>query len=499
MGYQLPGHAPPARRKAVAFVSFPSPPAPLYQAGRFCFLNKAHRFEDQIDWDFMGYGKLWAYNLNYFEYLCQEDLPAEQGLELMRDFMANAALGGNAYEPFPTSLRAIFWIRFLMQVDRAAVEDIEVHLYRQLRHLSGYREYHLLGNHLLENGFALFAGACYFQCPFLLQSAAQVLQPELQEQILPDGGHFERSPMYHQLMLYRMLDCLNISRAFEYGKSLHPLLLSKAEQMLGWLNYMTFSNGDVPAFNDSAPDIAPASGHLKAYAKRLNIHAKDLEQASASGYYMFRKQRYELCFDAAPVGPDYIPGHAHSDTLSLVLYTHQQPFLVDPGISTYEKNERRQLERSTSLHNTVQAGQAEQTEVWGGFRVARRARPKGLAFEAGAFLRCSHDGYAKTGITHTRSVRTMEEEIHITDEVTGSPAVERTARWHFAPGLQPYINEQKVITEYGVLIFEGATAIRLEHYEYAAGYNKRYPAKRVAVTFEEKLRTIIRIESILSP
>jgi uncharacterized heparinase superfamily protein len=214
---------------------------------------------------------------------------------------------------------------------------------------------------------------------------------------------------------------------------------------------------------------------------------------------MFKKPRYELCFDAAPVGSDYIPGHAHSDTLSVVLHSHQQPFLVDPGISTYEKNERRQLERSTNLHNTVQAGQAEQTEVWGGFRVARRARPVLLDFEPGAFIRCSHDGYAKIGITHTRSVRTMEEEIHVTDEVTGSPVADLTARWHFAPGIQPGIIEQKVITDFGVLIFEGATAIRLEHYEFAAGYNKLYPAKRAVVSFKDELHTIIRIASNLNP
>jgi uncharacterized heparinase superfamily protein len=499
MGYQLPGHSPPPHRKASSFVPFLPPPVPLYEAGRFCFLNIAHPFKDKIDWDLPDYGKLWAYNLNYFEFLSQDELPTEQGLEWIRDFIANAALQGNAYEPFPTSLRAIFWIRFLMQADGVEVEDIEKHLYRQLRHLSDYREYHLLGNHLLENGFALFAGACYFQCPVLLKSAAQVLQPELKEQILPDGGHFERSPMYHQLMLYRLLDCLNISRAFGYGEPLQPLLLDKAERMLGWLDYMRFRNGDVPAFNDSAPDIAPSPDSLIKYAGQLNILPKRAAQQGASGYYKFQKPLYELCFDAAPVGPDYIPGHAHSDTLSLVLQSHQQPFLVDPGISTYEKNERRHLERSTNLHNTVQAGQAEQTEVWGGFRVARRARPKLLAFEPEAFIRCSHDGYAEMGITHTRSVRTMEEEIHITDEVAGKPTVDLTARWHFAPGIQPNISGQIVSTNYGVLIFEGAKAIQIERYKYAAGYNKLCPAKRVAVSFEGELRTIIRIESNLNP
>ena len=63
-------------------------------------------------------------------------------------------------------------------------------------------EYHILGNHLLENGFSLFFGAYYFQDEKFYVKAKKILTDELDEQILEDGAHFELSSMYHQIMLF---------------------------------------------------------------------------------------------------------------------------------------------------------------------------------------------------------------------------------------------------------------------------------------------------------
>ena len=81
-----------------------------------------------------------------------------------------------------------------------------------------------------------------------------------------------------------------------------------------------------------------------------------------------------MFIDFGKIGPSYQPGHAHSDTFNFELIKNGNPFIVDTGVSTYEKNERRQIERSTSSHNTITIGDYEQSEVWGGFRVAKRAK-----------------------------------------------------------------------------------------------------------------------------
>ena len=77
--------------------------------------------------------------------------------------------------------------------------------------LSKNLEYHLLGNHLLENGFALWFAAHFFDNAYYFKLSKRIIIKQLDEQILKDGGHFELSPMYHQLMLYRVLDCIKLA------------------------------------------------------------------------------------------------------------------------------------------------------------------------------------------------------------------------------------------------------------------------------------------------
>ena len=45
----------------------------------FTFLNIPHDFSDKIDWNYRSYGKLWTYNLNYFDFLNQEEMSKEIG------------------------------------------------------------------------------------------------------------------------------------------------------------------------------------------------------------------------------------------------------------------------------------------------------------------------------------------------------------------------------------------------------------------------------------
>ena len=92
------------------------------------------------------------------------------------------------------------------------------------------------------------------------------------EEILMDGAHFELSPMYHQILLNRTLDCIKLSELNPWKEDeLVPFLKEKASRMLSWLKEVTFSTGNIPMFNDCAYDIAPRSEQLFDYARSLKI------------------------------------------------------------------------------------------------------------------------------------------------------------------------------------------------------------------------------------
>jgi hypothetical protein len=465
-----------------------------FDGSTFAFLNLTKSFGsgiDGIDWAFDKYGKLWTYNLNYFDFLLQPGMDRQVGLSLIDGFIARVHKGNEGFESYPVSLRGINWIKFLSlhQVQR---EDIGGSLYAQYLMLYRNLEYHLLGNHLLENAFSLLFGACYFRDASWFAKSRKLLQDELREQVLDDGAHFELSPMYHQIILDRLLDCINLlknNQCFDGQEELLGLFREKAVAMVGWLKTVTFVDGSVPHLNDATDGIAPSSLELFAYASRLGVVVDTCLKFSNSGYRKLVRQSYECLVDIGAVGPDYIPGHAHADTLNFVLQVHGKPFLVDIGTSTYEKGDVREEERSTWAHNTVVLNGQNSSDVWGGFRVGKRARVK-LLEDSGDVVIAEHDGYKNSGVIHRREWRFEMKRIVVHDRVIGG-SVNAEARFHFDYAWRPEVFRNMVRAGDNELSFFGADRIELVGYRQALGFNRTEEAWCVVVRFCDKLDTLI--------
>ncbi|MHB1105746.1 MAG: heparinase II/III domain-containing protein [Lutibacter sp.] len=461
----------------------------------FSFINLEYTFENEINWNVTNFGKLWTYNLNYFDFLNQEHIKTEEGLNLINDYVKNDLGLKDGKEPYPISLRGINWIKFLSSNN---IKDKRINqvLYNHYQILANNIEYHLLGNHFLENGFSLFFGACYFKDEVLYGKAKKILTEELEEQILVDGAHFELSPMYHQIMLHRLLDCIQLTELNRWKKdNLLSSLKDTASRMLSWLEAITFKVGAIPMVNDSAYGIAPSSKQLFEYAKKIGIHWSSVK-LSDSGYRMFKLNAYELFVDAGNVGPSYQPGHVHSDTFSFELHVNKKPIIVDPGVSTYEKNAKRQLERETASHNTVKIGNQEQTQVWGGFRVAKRAKIVNIIEEEN-LLTATHDGYQNKGILHTRKFIVKEDEVVIHDSLSQETNEVQIAFFHLHPNVKNIkigVNEIELCDEHIRILFSNhLIKIEKETYEYALGFNKTTQAQKIKVFFKTTLETQILI------
>ena len=461
----------------------------------FFFINIKHKFQEKIDWNYNEYGKLWTYNLNYFDFLNQENLSKESGIKLIKDYIKSDNILIDGKEPYPISLRGINWVKFLSK-NKVKDKLINNTLYFHYCILFKNLEYHLLGNHLLENAFSLLFGAYYFQDEKFYYKSKKILKKQLNEQILKDGGHFELSPMYHQIILFRILDCIHLIKLNSWkNDDLLKLLKESSSKMLSWLDNMTFKNGDIPVVNDSAFKIAPSSKELLNYGKFLGINKKNIE-LSDSGYRMFKNKKYELFMDFGEVGASYQPGHVHSDTFNFILYKNNLPVIVDTGTSTYEKNERRQIERSTSSHNTITIGDFEQTEVWGGFRVAKRAKIVSF-FESKNEFSSSHDGYKKIGVIHNRRFITKINSIHIYDELDKQDIYEEIANFHFHPSIKNIVIKNNSVfiknLDFEISFTGKKISIIKEFYEFAHGFNYTENAIKLKVVFESNLETIIKL------
>jgi len=462
---------------------------------KFNFLNIEKDFKQDIDWNFEEFGLLWAFNINYFDFLNQQAIDVKDGIRLIKDYIAKDSLLTVGKASYPISLRGINWVKFLIK-NKISDKEIDQYLYNDYQILFYNPEYQFLGNHLLENGFSLLFGAYYFKDELLYKQAVKILKAELKEQVLADGGHFELSPMYHQIMLLRLLDCIQLLQLNVWKEDdLLLFLENTASKMQAWLKEVTFENGDIPMVNDSSYGIAPKTSVLLDYGRYLELKIQQVT-LSDSGYRKLKGKDFELFIDVGNVGASYQPAHAHSDTFNFVLHNKNQPIIVDTGTSTYEKNGLRQNERCTASHNTVQIGKQEQTEVWDGFRVAKRAKII-KRIEKPNSVQATHDGYVNLGIFHSRKFAANRDEVKITDIISEDKEVDGVAYFHFHPDIQKIeINENRVnlLNQKIEMVFEGSSIkIEKESYQCAQGYNTTIDAHKICVSFNSKLETSIHL------
>lgn len=432
----------PARRK-------PSLLAP----GNFHFLGQTASL-DAVGWDNRELDKLWRYNLHYFDDL--NATGANQRVKWHSDLMLqwvqdNPAGQGTGWEPYPVSLRIVNWVKWSLAGNVPAPEFLHS-LTVQARWLTQRLEVHLLGNHLYANAKALVFAGLFFsggEADRWLDTGFRLLARETREQILTDGGQFERSPMYHALALEDILDIYNLSRTFqssvpEQWTAWLAELPEVVRRMRGWLAAMCHADKEISFFNDAAMGIAPSLAELEAYALRVGFAPlpkvpDGVTQLAESGYIKVQHGPMTAILDVAPIGPDYLPGHAHADTLSFELSLFGQRFLVNSGTSCYGVGDERMRQRGTAAHNTVVLDGKDSSEIWSGFRVARRARPVDLQIsQHGAMLKisCAHDGYRwlKGKPRHTRKWQFAEQELVIEDIISGNFS-QATARFHLHPSI----------------------------------------------------------------
>ena len=357
------------------------------------FLNHSRTFElSAIDWCPVHTQRLWRYNLHYFDYLRDPAWSVEEKFSMINSWIANNKQSTQpGWEPFTCSLRLVNWLFFLNKNKQCMTSEVQRSVYEQVLWLERNDEQHILANHYFENIKALLFSGCFFfnsdnkdvNVSRWLKRSKQAVIQQLKEQTLADGGHYERSPQYHALMLENYLDIYNlaINNLTIFDGDFISELKRYSVLSLNWLNDIIFPDNNIPLFNDSAFGVSPSLEKLNQYANQLfayeyqeQVRPLTTIEKHDSGLYGLRSSDDMLLMDCGDIGPSYQPGHTHCDFLSYELMLGGKRLVVDTGVFEYEPGPLRYYVRSTQAHNTVSIDGDEQSEIWGEFRVARRAK-----------------------------------------------------------------------------------------------------------------------------
>lgn len=489
--------------------------------GYFSFLNNRQHLGWLPSWDCDHLPKLWQYNLHYFEFLWI--LKYEQAKQLVLDWIFNHQLapGQVGWQPYPTSLRLINWCsvffgkyRQEIQADEDFLNKLWASVYIQAEWLWKHLETHLLGNHLFENVAALaFAGSC-FPGPAAanwLRVGMSILTREIHAQILEDGMHFELSPMYHCRITYLL------AMLYSTGNERIVDLVSKPlKKTIEALGCTTCPDGQIALLNDSAFAIYNGPRQLESYVKELfGGDNRNIQGAAGpfslpeAGYYGYKDGAgtYVIC-DAGPIGPAYIPGHAHADMFSFELSLNGFRVIVDSGVCDYEPGSMRQYCRSTRAHNTVEIDGQDQCEMWGVFRVGRRGHPKDVnwkAFNDGFHLSGWHDGYKrlKGKPIHRRDFYWFNSgRLTIKDRITAFCPQNMVSRVHLHPYCKiEHVGNNSVQVAYPVGRFKasflGKGKLTVDKSLYCPDFGRRFDNDALAYcTSGSNIETSLQIQEL---
>ncbi len=418
------------------------------RALRFKVLNA--EVDGAWDWERLSRGPRPGRSaVHWFEYLgtlaqadvfkCNED-DARLATAWIRDWIAHHPPGArDAWDAYPIATRIMNWA-LAFAAFGVPDESVADSLAAQARWLRRSIEYDVEANHLVRNAQGLIVAGALMAASTegrdWQQTGLRLLARTLAEQVLADGGHYERSAMYHAHVLE---GCLIAYAALETK----PAFLRDAiARMADFLPRIVHPDGEIPLFGDAALGTCMPPLALDSAARTIcgGVAPEIADGAHAfepSGFYTMRAARGGawMIAKAAPPEPSYQLGHAHADAFSYELSINGRRIIVDSGNSVYEPNPMRAYCRSVRAHNTVAIDGREPMECWDVFRVGRRYRilsREWRATEDGWVLAASHDGFAP--FRHAREIRFHAGGAWlIADLVTGPRACEAESYIHFHP------------------------------------------------------------------
>jgi hypothetical protein len=321
----------------------------------------------------------------------------------------NPAALGDGWHPYPLSTRVGNWIAACSLEPALASPRLAASVASQLAYLGRNVEDEILGNHVIRNARALVLGGAATGDTAAFERGLDLLERELPEQVLQDGGHYERSPVYHVVVLRDLMEIAAVSRS--------PLVESVVARMRDFAAAAMRPDGRPALFNDSPLALAPC-------LEDLPVPKQGLDLRPYSGYAFVRADKLWLAFDCGSPAPNFLPAHAHADALSFQLWFDGTPVVVDPGMPTYELGRKRNWFRGTRAHATVCIDGRDQFEMWDAFRSgpfpdielldASGDRSEGMARGRVAGIP------GLRGVVHTRELRWTPTEVVVEDLIEGS-------------------------------------------------------------------------------
>jgi len=269
-----------------------------------------------------------------------------------------------------------------------------------------------------------------------LGRAIRFLLAEIGRQVLPDGGHVERSPASQLEALKTLIEIRALLHAGAGAET--PAAVGAAIDRLSLaLRTLRHGDGGLALFNGTRDEHATVVEQVLTQAGRASRAPIALTDV---GFHRLNTGRTVLIVDAGAPPAAGLDRLSHAGTLSFELSIGRERLIVNCGAAPVGSPAWVDAARATAAHSTLVIADTSSSELKTG---GLGRRPEKVTVERneanGAhWLEASHDGYRKPfGAIHRRRLYLAESggDIRGEDVIEASTPLPFTIRFHLHPAV----------------------------------------------------------------
>jgi uncharacterized heparinase superfamily protein len=275
-----------------------------------------------------------------------------------------------------------------------------------------------------------YASLCLANQAKHIRTASRKLSDELQQQILPDGGHISRNP---GALIELLIDLLPLRQTFAARNiAPPPALLNAIDRMMPMLRFFRHGDGSIALFNGMSGTPSDLLATLLAYD---DAHGTPMSSMPHTGFQRLDAGPTTIIMDTGAPPPPSVSHDAHAGSLSFELSSGPSRIIINCGMPSTGRDNWRAFARSTAAHSTLTYHDTSSCQfveltamkrflhgapVVSGPVVVENFRE---VVNNGVLLTTSHDGYlARFGVIHRRILMLSQDGTRLDGEDSVSPA-----------------------------------------------------------------------------
>jgi uncharacterized heparinase superfamily protein len=413
--------------------------------GRFRFLNHTLKAEDAFS-AALEAGPAWQAELHSFDWLRDMRAVGTEAARIQARNCVASWISANpkwdplTWRPDVLSSRLCNWLTHAEFVSAGADASFASmfldNIARQVKHLRRVAPFVPDGlERMIVVKARVYAALCLPGGARYAPRLVRILAAMCERQILPDGGHIERSPKAQMAALRHLIDLRAVLKASNIDV---PEALQRAiDRAAPMLRFYRHGDGGLALFNGANEGEAWL---IDVVLTKAESRGQPVTSAPHTGFERFMANRTLVIADSG--APSLVGKGAHAGTLSFEMSVAKQRIIVNCGAYAGRDARWRLAQRSTAAHSTMIVDDRNSTELREDGSIG--ARPENVTAErleadGNTWLDLSHDGYqGALGLVHRRRiyVNASGTDVRGEDTLEGTGEHRFAIRFHLHPSVK---------------------------------------------------------------